>query len=287
MNHIGSKIKQLRVVKGSTQEELASYLQITYQSVSKWETGGSLPDISYLPHLAAYFGITLDELFGYRLDALNYKERFIQFMANSGVLKFGEFKLNSGRISPYFINTGNYRTGAQIAKLGEFYAECIREKGLQADVLYGPAYKGIPLAVATGIMLYAKFGMDWNYSFDRKEVKDHGEGGMIVGYHFKDGDRLLIVEDAITSGKVLREAMAKILGIAKVKVSDMLVSVDRLEKGLTEQSAIQEVERNFGIHVHSIVTIDDIIAAIENGIILGSDKLPALMAYKEKFGVSK
>lgn len=109
MNHIGSKIKQLRVVKGSTQEELASYLQITYQSVSKWETGGSLPDISYLPHLASYFGITLDELFGYRLDALNYKERFIQFMANSGVLKFGEFKLNSGRISPYFINTGNYR----------------------------------------------------------------------------------------------------------------------------------------------------------------------------------
>ena len=134
---------------------------------------------------------------------LTYKEKFIKFMVEGGILRFGEFTLKSGRISPYFINTGNYKTGSQISKLGEFYAECIMDNKIKGDAIFGPAYKGIPLAIATGIILNNKFGVDMNYCFDRKEVKDHGEGGMIIGYKFGDNDTLIFVDDVITSGKAL------------------------------------------------------------------------------------
>lgn len=285
MESLGKKIKQLRSEKGDTQEQLAQTLQISFQSVSKWETGIASPDISFLPIIAEYFGVTIDELLGYRLNSLSYKERFIKFMVNSGVLKFGEFKLKSGRISPYFINTGNYKTGAQISKLGEFYAECIKENGIRADAIYGPAYKGIPLAISTGITLFNKYGMDWNYCFDRKEVKDHGEGGMFVGYQFKSSDRIVVVEDAITSGKALRESMNKIMQIADVIVTDMVISVDRMEVGNTKSSAVMEVEKEFGIRVHSIVDMNDIIAAIENGVVPGTEHLEAMITYRNEYGV--
>lgn len=287
MENIGSKIKQLRTSKGDTQEQLATALQISFQSVSKWETGAASPDIAFLPLIAEYFGVTIDELFGYRLNALSYKERFIKFMVYSGVLKFGEFKLKSGRLSPYFVNTGNYKTGSRISKLGDFYAECIKENGIKADALYGPAYKGISLAVATGIVLFNRYGMDWNYCFDRKEVKDHGEGGMIVGYQFKNGDKLVIVEDAITSGKALRESMTKIKSMADAKVSDMIISVDRMEVGNSNMSAVMEVEAEYGIKVHSIVTMNDIINAIENGIIPGIEHLEKMKMYREEYGVKQ
>lgn len=287
MENIGSKIKQLRTSKGDTQEQLATALQISFQSVSKWETGAASPDITFLPLIAEYFSVTIDELFSYKLNALSYKERFIKFMVNSGVLKFGEFKLKSGRISPYFINTGNYKTGSQISKLGDFYAECIKENGIKADALYGPAYKGISLAVATGIVLFNRYGMDWNYCFDRKEIKDHGEGGMIVGYQFKNGDKLVIVEDAITSGKALRESMTKIKSMADTKITDMVISVDRMEVGNSNMSAVMEVEAEYGINVHSIVTINDIITAIENGVVPGMEHLEKMQKYKEEFGVKQ
>jgi orotate phosphoribosyltransferase len=285
MEHIGAKIKQLRIAKGDTQEQLASAFQISFQSVSKWETGAASPDIGFLPLIAEYFGVTIDELFSYKLNALSYKERFIKFMVNSGVLRFGEFKLKSGRLSPYFINTGNYRTGSQISKLGDFYAECIKENGIKADALYGPAYKGISLAVATSIVLFNRYGVDWNYCFDRKEIKDHGEGGLIVGYQFKTGDKLVIIEDAITSGKALRESMKKIKSTADVKVTDMVISVDRLEVGCSNMSAVMEVESEYGIKVHSIVTIDDIIAAIGNGVVSGIEHLDKMIQYREEYGV--
>lgn len=287
MENIGKKIKQLRGEKGDTQEQVAHSLQISFQSVSKWETGAASPDIALIPMIAEYFGVTIDELFGYKINSLSYKERFIRFMVNSGVLKFEEFRLKSGRISPYFINTGNYQTGAQIAKLGEFYAECIKENGIRADAIYGPAYKGIPLAISTGITLFNRYGMDWNYSFDRKEIKDHGEGGMIVGYQFKPSDKIVIVEDAITSGKALRESMSKIMQLAKVSVTDMIISVDRLEIGTTNLSAVVEVEQEFGLKVHSIVNINDIIAALENGVVPGLEHLEALRVYLNKYGVDK
>ena len=135
---------------------------------------------------------------------MNYKEQFIRFLAECGVLKFGTFRLKSGRIAPYFLNAGEYKTGAQIKRLGEFYADCIVNSGVQADVLFGPAYKGIPLAISASVALYEKYGKNVGFCFDRKEVKDHGEGGMFVGTQPKDGEKVVIIEDVMTSGKALK-----------------------------------------------------------------------------------
>lgn len=220
------------------------------------------------------------------MSNLTYKEQFIKFMVEGGILRFGEFTLKSGRLSPYFINTGNYKTGSQISALGGFYAECIKENDIKGDAIFGPAYKGIPLAITTAITLYTKYGIDLNYSFDRKEVKDHGEGGMIIGYKFKSGDRLIFVDDVITSGKALRESMEKIKGMCDAEVTDMVISVDRMEIGKGGvKSAVQEVEEEFGIKVHSVVTMDDIIAAIENGVVDGKEHLEAMKKYRETYGV--
>ena len=219
--------------------------------------------------------------------ALTYKQQFIRFMVESGVLKFGTFTLKSGRVAPYFINTGNYKTGKQLAKLGEYYAACIAEHAIEADTLVGPAYKGIPLAVAAAVASWNNHGTDFNYCFDRKEAKDHGEGGLFVGRQLEDGERVLIVEDVMTSGKALREILPKLEAQAKVTVAGMIISVDRMEKGLTSDlSAVQEVYRDFGIKVYSIVTMADIIAAIEDGVIEGSEHLEAMKAYRATYGVN-
>lgn len=216
---------------------------------------------------------------------MNYKESFIKFMIDSGVLKFGEFTLKSGRIAPYFINCGNYKTGSQLAKLGEYYAECINEHGLKPDTLFGPAYKGIPLSVAACTALYGKFGMDCNYCFDRKEAKDHGEGGMFVGKTLEDGERVVIIEDVMTSGKALREVLPKLQGAAKIDIEGMIITVDRAEKGLeSDKSAVREVYDEFGINVYSIVTISDIIEALENGVVAGAEFVGKMKEYREKYG---
>ena len=216
---------------------------------------------------------------------LTYREEFIRFMVDSGVLRFGEFTLKSGRRAPYFINTGNYKTGAQLARLGGYYADCIREHRLSADTLVGPAYKGIPLAVADAVALYEKYGADMNYCFDRKEAKDHGEGGLFVGKQLVDGERVLIVEDVMTSGKALREIMPKLRAAADVKVAGMIISVDRMEKGQDSYlSAVQEAKREFGVDVYSVVTMEDIISAIERGIVDGKEYLPAMYEYRKKYG---
>lgn len=217
---------------------------------------------------------------------MTYKQEFIRFMVDNGVLRFGEFTLKSGRHAPYFINTGNYKTGSQLAKLGEYYAQCIAENGLDGETLVGPAYKGIPLAVATAVALAEKHGKDLNYCFDRKEVKDHGEGGMFVGKQLTDGEKVILIEDVMTSGKALREMLPKLQQTADVQVSGMVISVDRMEKGLqSDRSAVQEVYDEFGVKVYSIVTMADIIAAIEDGIIEGKEYLPAMYAYREQYGV--
>ena len=217
---------------------------------------------------------------------MTYKEEFIRFMTECGVLTFGEFTLKSGRKAPYFINTGNYKTGAQLCRLGEYYAECMKENGLEADVLFGPAYKGIPLAAAAAIALYKEHGIEVGYAYDRKEVKDHGEGGMIVGSKLGDGTRVVLIEDVMTSGKALREVYPKLKSVADVNITGMVITVDRQEKGLqSEKSAVQEVKEEFGINVCSIVTVSDIIAAIESGVIDGKEYLPQMLAYRAQYGV--
>ena len=219
--------------------------------------------------------------------ALTYKEEFIKFMVENGVLKFGEFTLKSGRKAPYFINTGNYKSGKQLAKLGEYYAACIVENGLDAETLVGPAYKGIPLSVTTAIALFNKYGKELNYCFDRKEVKDHGEGGLFVGQQLKDGEKVIIIEDVMTSGKALREILPKLAAAANVNVVGMIISVDRMEKALnSDLSAVKEAKKEFGIDVYSVVTMDDIIAAIEKGVIDGKEHLPAMYKYRETYGAN-
>jgi orotate phosphoribosyltransferase len=218
--------------------------------------------------------------------ALTYKQQFIKFMVDNGVLKFGEFTLKSGRKAPYFINTGNYKTGAQLSKLGEYYAACIKENNLKAQTLVGPAYKGIPLAVTTAVSLYTKYGIDMNYCFDRKEVKDHGEGGLFVGKQLENGEDVILIEDVMTSGKALREMLPKLAQAADVNIAGMVISVDRMERGLESSlSAVQEVYKEFGVKVYSIVTMADIIEAIESGVIDGKEYLEQMKAYRATYGV--
>lgn len=195
----------------------------------------------------------------------NYKQEFIKFMVRSNVLTFGDFTAKSGRKTPYFVNTGNYKTGAQISKLGEFYADCIHENlGESFDVLYGPAYKGIPLAVSAVSGLYRKYDIDREYCFNRKETKDHGEGGLIVGHKLVDGERLVITEDVMTSGAALRENLPILNAAANVSIVGLIISVDRMEKGLGDKSAVQEAWDSYGIRVYPIVTVREIIEVLHN-----------------------
>ncbi|MCD7730117.1 MAG: orotate phosphoribosyltransferase [Oscillospiraceae bacterium] len=216
---------------------------------------------------------------------MSYKQDFIKFMVECGVLTFGDFTLKSGRKAPYFINTGNYRTGAQLARLGEFYAACIKENGIEADTLFGPAYKGIPLSVSAAVALYNKYGDEVNYCFDRKEVKDHGEGGMFVGKRLADGEKVVIIEDVMTSGKALKEVMPKLTSEARVNVTGMVITVDRMEKALnSDSSAVQEAYKEFGVKVYSIVTMNDIIDAIKDGVIEGKEYLNKMLEYRSVYG---
>ena len=189
-------------------------------------------------------------------------KEFIDFMAGAGVLTFGDFTTKSGRRTPYFINTGHYKTGAQITQLGDYYADCIVQSGETFDALFGPAYKGIPLSVAAASSLYRHHGRDVPYCFNRKEIKDHGEGGAIVGYKPKDGDRLAIIEDVVTAGTAVRESIALLSGIASVTIAALYVSVDRMERGTGSLSALDELRETLGIKVYPIITVRDIIASI-------------------------
>lgn len=192
-----------------------------------------------------------------------YKREFIQFLQSAGVLKFGDFTAKSGRKIPYFINAGMIKTGDEIAKLGEFYAKAYFEKvGNKPTVLYGPAYKGISIAVSAAVAL-SKNGLDVPFFFNRKEAKDHGEGGVFVGYVPQAGEEVVIVEDVITAGTAIRESMAILSNLEDVKVAATFVMVDRKEKGKTEMSAMAEVEQEFGFPVYSVVDVYDIIEYLE------------------------
>lgn len=192
-----------------------------------------------------------------------YKREFIKFLEDAGVLKFGDFTAKSGRKIPYFINSGEIKTGEQISRLGEFYAKAYFDKvGNKRAVLYGPAYKGIPIAVSVAVAL-AKNGLDVPFFFNRKEEKDHGEGGVFVGYKPQPGEEIVIVEDVVTAGTAIRESMAILSSLEDVKVSATFVMVDRKEKGKTDKSAIAEVGEEYGFPVYSVVDVYDIIEYLE------------------------
>ena len=193
-----------------------------------------------------------------------YKEDFIHFMIDCKVLKFGDFVTKSGRKTPFFVNTGFYRTGSQLKKLGEYYARAIVDSfGKDFDILFGPAYKGIPLSVAASIALSEDHGIDVGYCANRKEAKDHGEGGVFVGYVPKAGEEVVIVEDVITAGTAIRESMAILSQLEGVKVAATFIMVDRKERGKGEKLAMQEVEDEFGFPVYSVVDVYDIIEYLE------------------------
>lgn len=216
---------------------------------------------------------------------MTYKEEFIKFMVDSGVLTFGDFTLKSGRKAPYFINCGNYKTGAQLARLGGFYADCIVDNKIPVETLFGPAYKGIPLAVSAVVALANKYGVDCSYCFDRKEAKDHGEGGVFVGKQLKDGDRVIIIEDVMTSGKALAEVYPKLKAAADIEIAGMIITVDRMEKALdSDMSAVQAAYKEYGVKVYSIVTINDIIDAIKSGAVNGEEYLERMIEYRKLYG---
>ncbi|MGE5557236.1 MAG: orotate phosphoribosyltransferase [Bacillota bacterium] len=219
------------------------------------------------------------------------KAELIDLMLEAEVLTFGDFTTKSGRRTPYFINTGNYRTGKHIARLGDFYAACIaRNIGKNFEALFGPAYKGIPLAAVTAVSLYRSYQWDIPYLFNRKEAKDHGEGGNIIGYKPQDGNRIVIVEDVATAGTSVRESLDLLRSIADIKVIGLVVLVDRRERGTGELSALQELEKSFGIKTYSLVTIDEIVAYLHNrkidGRIILDDAMKAKVdGYRKQYGV--
>ena len=220
-----------------------------------------------------------------------YKKEFIEFMVDSGVLKFGEFTLKSGRKSPFFMNAGAYVTGAQLRRLGEYYAKAIHENfGDDFDVLFGPAYKGIPLSVATTIAYSALYGKEIRYCSNRKEVKDHGDVGILLGSKLKDGDRVVIIVDVTTSGKSSEETFPILMEQAKVEVKGLMVSLNRMEKGLGGKvSALAEIKEKYGFQARAIVTMADVIEHLYNrpyqGKIYIDDRLKAAIdAYYQQYG---
>ncbi len=195
----------------------------------------------------------------------DYKKEFIEFMVDSGVLKFGEFTLKSGRVSPFFMNAGLYTTGAELRRLGRYYAEAIHTKfGTNFDILFGPAYKGIPLSVATVTAFDELYGKEVRYSSNRKEVKDHGDTGILLGSPMKAGDRVVIIEDVTTSGKSIEEVYPIIRAQGAVEITGLMVSLNRMEKGKGEKGALEEIKESYGISAEAIVTMQEVIEHLYN-----------------------
>ncbi|MEY0490678.1 orotate phosphoribosyltransferase [Proteus terrae] len=211
-----------------------------------------------------------------------YQRRFIELALAKNVLKFGEFTLKSGRMSPYFFNAGLFNTGRDLALLGQFYAQTLLDNNVSCDVLFGPAYKGIPIATTTAVALVEHHDIDIPYCFNRKEAKDHGEGGTLVGSPLKGN--VVIVDDVITAGTAIRESM-EIIKQHDATLSAVLLSLDRQEKGREELSAIQELKRDYQCQVYSIITLDDLISYLSENKTL-SEHLPAVKAYRERYGVN-
>lgn len=219
-----------------------------------------------------------------------YKQEFIEFMVDSDVLKFGDFTLKSGRKSPFFMNAGAYVTGSQLRKLGQYYAKAIHDNyGDDFDVLFGPAYKGIPLSVATTMAFAELYGKEIQYCSNRKEVKDHGDTGILLGSPIKDGDRVVIIEDVTTSGKSIEETFPIIKAQGKVEILGLMVSLNRMERGQGEKSALEEIKEKYGFNANAIVTMGEVVEHLynqpRNGKVYIDDTLKAAIdGYYEQYG---
>ncbi len=223
----------------------------------------------------------------------SYKREFIEFMVDCNVLRFGEFTLKSGRKSPFFMNAGLYVTGAQLEKLGEYYAKAIHDNyGTDFDVLFGPAYKGIPLSVATTMAFHRLYGKEIRYCSNRKEIKNHGDAGILLGSPIKDGDRVVIIEDVTTSGKSIEETFPIIMEQGDVTIKGLMVSLNRMEKGKGEKSALKEIKEKYGFDANAIVSMDDVVEVLYNkscnGKIVITDEIKkAIDAYYEQYGAKE
>ena len=219
-----------------------------------------------------------------------YKQEFIEFMVECQVLRFGDFVTKSGRQTPFFVNTGFYRTGEQLRRLGGYYAQAIEAKfGTDFDVLFGPAYKGIPLSVAASMALNERYGADVRYCSNRKEIKDHGDKGILLGSPLADGDRVVIIEDVTTAGTSIQETMPILRSQANVQVLGLVVSVDRMERGQGEKSALSEIQEKYGMETTAIVTMADVVEHLYNrpcqGRVVIDDTIKAAIdAYYEQYG---
>ncbi|MGV6988265.1 orotate phosphoribosyltransferase [Testudinibacter sp. P80/BLE/0925] len=211
----------------------------------------------------------------------DYKQQFIEFALSRNVLKFGEFTLKSGRISPYFFNAGLFSTGNDLARLGEFYAAAIQAAQLDYDVIFGPAYKGIPIATTVSVALASRFAVDKAVCFNRKEAKDHGEGGNLIGSPLQG--KVLLVDDVITAGTAIRESM-RLIAANQAQLSAVMIALNRQERGQAELSAIQEVERDYGCRVLSIINFDDLLQFLQTNPNY-QQYLPAMQAYRQQYGV--
>ena len=211
-----------------------------------------------------------------------YQEEFLNFAIGQGVLHFGEFTLKSGRISPYFFNAGLFQTGSALSRLGKFYAQAIVDAGVEFDMLFGPAYKGIPLVAATAMALYEQHGKDYPYAFNRKEAKAHGEGGTIVGAPLQG--RVLVIDDVMTAGTAIRESADIIVAAAGATLAGVTISLDRQERGTGAQSAVQEVEARYGIRVISIVGLNEVINHVGTSL-HDAALLAKVQAYREQYGI--
>ncbi len=219
-----------------------------------------------------------------------YQEEFITFLVKSGALKFGDFTLKSGRQCPYFLNMGSFYKGSQIGRLGMYYAEALNTHVGGFDVVFGPAYKGIPLCVAAAAAMFKLFNKDVAYSYNRKEAKEHGEGGNIIGAPITSETKVVIVDDVMTAGTAVRETLDLMDKLGKPEIKGILIAADRMEKGQGEKSAVQEIKDNYGINVYSIVNLNDIVEFLYNKEVDGTvyiddEKMAAIKAYREQYGV--
>ena len=240
---------------------LGEVLGVSGQAVSKWENESAFPDILILPKLADYFGVSIDELMDYKLNALTYKEQFVRFMIGNGILQLGEFQLKNGQFKNYFINSEKFTTNAQIAKIGEYFADCIRENNLDFDTIVGLAYHGIAFSTATACALFNKYGGTVNYCFDRKVADSRGR--IICGHTLSDGDRVVIVDDFISTGLTLCDRIGRLKEVADIKVVAVVVIANLTnEEARSKELGAEMIEKRYGTKVYSVITEKDIIKVL-------------------------